>query len=141
LTRTPRIYEDEIGSYHWGRSGSGLTPVTFVLTATNLSQAVRKAIEDHKKRTIEGKQGEIEKLDARIQELHKQAQVLRENALQRAGLSGRNPYPGRAEAKLRQAQLKLVYHRTADWESRTPEEVDGNAPPKLKKWLKEVRGY
>jgi len=103
--------------------------------------AAGKAIDDHKKRTIEGRQGEIEKLDARIQELHKQAQVLRENALKKAGLSGRNPYPGRAEAKLQEAQLNLVYHGTADWENRTPEEVDGTAPPKLKKWLKEVRGY
>jgi len=103
--------------------------------------AARKAIEDHKKRTIDGKRTEIEKLDARIQELNKEAQVLRENTLKEAGLSGRNPYPGRTEAKLLEAQLNLVYHGAADWENRTPEEVDGTAPPKLKKWFKEVRGY
>jgi len=103
--------------------------------------AAGKAMEDHKKRTIEGKQAEIEKLDTRIQELHKQAQAPRENALKKAGLTGRNPYPGRGEARMLQAQLNLTYHSTADWENRTPEEVDGTAPPKLKKWLKEVRGY
>ena len=36
---------------------------------------------------------------------------------------------------------RFVYHTTADWESRTAGEVDGTAPPKLKKWLKDVRGY
>ena len=103
--------------------------------------AARQAIDDHKKRAVEAKSAEVAKLNARIAALHKEAQILRENALKKARLSGSNPYPGRAEAKRQEAQLNLIYHDTADWENRTPEEVNGTAPPKLKKWLKEVRGY
>ena len=105
------------------------------------SAAARKAIEDHRKRTIEGRQGEIKKLDGRIQQLYKQANSIRETALREAGLTGGNPYPGRSQARMQQAQLDMTYHETADWENRTPEEFNGTAPPKLKKWLKEVRGY
>jgi len=38
-------------------------------------------------------------------------------------------------------QQKLKYRTTADWEDRTPEEVEGKAPPKMKDWLMRVRGY
>ncbi len=38
-------------------------------------------------------------------------------------------------------QRRLKYHTTADWEDRTPEEVNGKAPPKMKDWLMRVRGY
>jgi len=38
-------------------------------------------------------------------------------------------------------QEKLKYHTSADWEDRTPEEVNGKAPPRMVKWLKDVRGY
>jgi len=38
-------------------------------------------------------------------------------------------------------QRRLKYHTSADWEDRTPEEVNGKAPPKMKDWLLRVRGY
>jgi hypothetical protein len=38
-------------------------------------------------------------------------------------------------------QQRLKYHTTADWEDRTPEEVNGEAPPKMEEWLLRVRGY
>jgi hypothetical protein len=43
-------------------------------------------------------------------------------------------------AKIHALQQKFIYHTTADWEGRTLGEVDGTATPKLKKWLKDVRG-
>jgi len=35
----------------------------------------------------------------------------------------------------------LKYHTSADWEDRTREEVEGKIPERMKKWLKDVRGY
>jgi len=40
----------------------------------------------------------------------------------------------------RDFQQSLAYHTTADWEDRTPEEVAGTAPLKMKQWLLRVRG-
>ena len=40
-----------------------------------------------------------------------------------------------------EAQQRLVYHTTANWEDRTKEEIEGKAPQKMKDWLKRVRGY
>jgi len=51
------------------------------------------------------------------------------------------PYPGRQAAQVRSFQDTLVWHTSADWDYRTPEEVKGTAPPKMMKWLKRVRGY
>ena len=58
-----------------------------------------------------------------------------------AGVFGANPYPGREAARMKDAQQSMVYHTRADWEDRTHEEVIGTAPPKMKQWLKRVRGY
>jgi hypothetical protein len=55
-------------------------------------------------------------------------------------LSGKDQERSEA-AVIHALQQKFIYHTTADWESRTGGEVDGTAPPKLKKWLKDVRGY
>ena len=38
-------------------------------------------------------------------------------------------------------QSKLKYHTSADWDDRTKEEIAGKVPAKMKKWLKDVRGY
>jgi len=38
-------------------------------------------------------------------------------------------------------QQRLKYHTSADWEDRTAEEIKDKVPPKMKKWLKDVRGY
>jgi len=106
--------------------------------------AARKAIDDERKRIVEAKSEEAARLDARIQKLHKESQVLRNNALKSARLFGENPYPGRNAAKLKDLQQSLKYHTTADWDYRIRD--DGNRgesdiPPKLKKWLLRVRGY
>ena len=61
--------------------------------------------------------------------------------MKRDHLFGSNPYPGRDAARPKNFQQNLVYHTTADWEDRTPEEVAGKAPPKMKEWLIRVRGY
>jgi len=66
---------------------------------------------------------------------------VRNDALRRARLLGRNPYPGKHAAGIRNFQKRIVYHTSADWDGRTPEEISGKAPPKMIKWLKNVRGY
>jgi len=103
--------------------------------------AARKAVEDARKRVEPGKNKELEKLAARIEELQRESEALRDRTLRSAHLSGRNPYPGRDAARIKDFQENLVYHTTADWEDRTPEEVAGKAPPKMKEWLIRVRGY
>jgi len=79
--------------------------------------------------------------DARIRKLQEDSQALRDKALAGAGLLGRNPYLGRNSASLYHFQKSLKYHTTADWDTRTKEEIQGRAPEKMKKWLKNVRGY
>ncbi len=44
-------------------------------------------------------------------------------------------------AAQKQRQPDVVYHTTADWEDRTPEEVGDKVPAKMKEWLIRVRGY
>ena len=105
--------------------------------------AARQAIGDERKRIEERRKTSKEYADitARIEKLHKESSALRNDILRRGGLSGRNPYPGASEAKLKSLQEKFKYHTTADWDDRIPEEVKGNVPPKLKKWLVKWRGY
>ena len=103
--------------------------------------AARKAIDDERKRIEQRNTEAFAKLDARIRALQKEAQVLRDNTMRRARLLGSNPYPGTGAARTRDFQRRLQYHTAADWDDRTPEEAGGKAPPKMKKWLKEVRGY
>ena len=61
--------------------------------------------------------------------------------LQRAGVSGRNPFARPDAAKLRDFQQNLKYHTTANWNYQTREEVEGALTPTMKKWLLRVRGY
>jgi hypothetical protein len=93
------------------------------------------------KRIEDASAEERAKRDARIGRLQKEANELRDNALRSAHLLGRNPYPGKGAARLKDFQQRLEYHASADWEDRTPEEVAGTAPPKMKEWLLRVRGY
>jgi hypothetical protein len=44
-------------------------------------------------------------------------------------------------AKKRDSRNNVVYHTTADWDNRLREEVKGEVPETMKKWLKRVRGY
>ena len=105
--------------------------------------AAREAINDERKRIETGRKSskEYAEITARIEKLHKESNALREDALGRAGLLGRNPHPGADAARLKGFQQKMKYHTAADWDHRVPEEVNGRVPPKLKKWLKDVRGY
>jgi hypothetical protein len=61
--------------------------------------------------------------------------------LEKAGVSGRNPFARRDVAQLRDFQESLIYHTTADWDHRTREELSGDVPPHMKKWLLRVRGF
>jgi len=105
--------------------------------------AVRKAIADERKRLEENRKNSkaFAEITARIEKLQKESSALHHNALRRDGLLGRNPYPGMDAARIRGLQEKLKYHTTADWDDRTREEVSGTAPEKMKKWLKDLRGY
>ena len=101
----------------------------------------RKAVEDERKRLERDKSKESAEIAARIEKLHGESRALWDDGLKHARLFGRNPYPGKDAARLNDFQKNLIYHTTADWDDRTPEEVRGKAPPKMKKWLKKVRGY
>jgi len=109
--------------------------------AESKCSAARKAFEKEKRRAEQATTDEATKLDERIANLQKESNALRDNALRRAGLLGRNPYPGSDAARLREIQQRLKYHTTADWDYRTREEVRGTVPPKMKEWLLRVRGY
>ena len=122
-----------------GRAGDDYKKAEAACIAAD--KAVKKAIEDERKRIEREKSKELAEIAARISKLQKESKALWDNTLKSAHLFGRNPYPGRGAARLKDFQQRLVYHTTADWEDRTPEEVAGKAPPKMKKWLKRVRGY
>jgi hypothetical protein len=101
----------------------------------------RKAVDEERERTEREPASEAVKLTNRIEKLRKDSSVLLGNALKEARLFGQNPHPGEKAAQLRRIQQKVVYHTTADWDDRTLEEVEGAAQPKMKQWLKRVRGY
>ena len=118
-----------------GRAGADYKKAEAVIPAA------RKAIEDEKKRAERDKSKESAEIAARIEKLRKDSRALWDNALRSAHLFGRNPYPGKAAAGLKEFQENLEYHTTADWDHRTREEVSGKVTPTMKKWLKKVRGY
>jgi len=118
-----------------GRSGADYK------TAEAERAGAGKAVDDERKRIRREPVREVRELAARIEKLRKGSKVLLNNALKAARLFGKNPYPGGGAAELKRIQQEVIYHTTADWEHRTPEEVEGRAPPKMKRWLEEVRGY
>jgi hypothetical protein len=101
----------------------------------------RKAVDDERKRIQREPVREAVELAGRIEELRKDSRALLNNALKEARLFGGNPYPGAEAAEVKRIQQEVIYRTTADWEDRTREEVEGRAPPKMKRWLEEVRGY
>jgi len=103
--------------------------------------AARKALADEKRRLEGTKSKQSEEIVARIEDLQRKSRSLWGDALRNAGLFGPNPYPGRDEARLKEFQESLEYHTTADWDDRTREEVRGEVPERMKRWLKRVRGY
>jgi len=84
---------------------------------------------------------EMAKLDVRIAKLQDEADRLRTAALKAAHVLGDNPHPGAEEAELWDHQQNLKHHTTADWDTRTREEVEGRVTPTFKEWLPRVRGY
>ena len=84
---------------------------------------------------------DITRLDTRIAELREEAGRLRDTALNAAHLLGANPHPGAGAAELWDHQQNLKYHRTADWDTKTCEEIEGRVTPTFKNWLQRVRGY
>ena len=101
--------------------------------------AARKAVDDQRKRLDQSAQ--MTELLSRIDSLKKEKSVLRIKFLKDAKLAGRNPYPGADAAKLWNFQQNMVYHKSADWNDRTKEEVADKVTPRLKEWLLRVRGY
>ena len=107
-------------------------------------QALRVGRENNRKRIEREMSKELTRIATDIAKLQSDSKAMRENALKDAGLSGRNPHPGQRQAE-QQAKYKLfTYHATADWsgvvhdDRRQPEHL---APPKMRAWLKRVRGY
>ncbi len=84
---------------------------------------------------------EIKRLGAQIANLRKQANRIRDAAFKAAGVSGDNPYPGSEAAELWDHQQNLTHHTTADWDTRTREELENRVTPVFKEWLLRVRGY
>jgi len=52
-----------------------------------------------------------------------------------------NKGPGGNSAKSKDIRKNAVYHTTADWDPRLREEVKGEIPETMKKWLKRIRGH
>ncbi|MDP6545085.1 MAG: DUF6055 domain-containing protein [Phycisphaerae bacterium] len=108
-------------------------------------KALRKARDDDKKRIEQEKSAQAAKITARIEKLQKEANLLRDSALKKAGLLGSNPHPGARAASAQAAWKQFKYHTTADWSSSVSgdggEQDESQIPEKMKKWLKRVRGY
>ena len=96
-----------------------------------------KELNDQKRRT-ESKD-DLAKITARIAQLGQRKSSIFWATLRAIG---GNPYTPMAEGeRIMELQQNLVYHTTADWDYRTPEEVKGKVTPAMKKWLERVRGY
>jgi len=114
--------------------------------AEDKRRAARKAFDqaNHASRhpsANENKSEAIKRLDARIAKLRREADPIRNAALKAAGVLGDNPYPGSEAAELWDHQQNLTHHTTADWDTRTREEIENRVTPVFKKWLLRVRGY
>ena len=109
-------------------------------------RAARKARDDanHACRHADGEDDrnqDVARLDDRVVRLRQEANRLRDAALKAAHVLGDNPYPGAEAAELWDHQQNLTYHTTADWDTRTREEIEGRVIPTFKNWLLRVRGY
>jgi len=105
---------------------------------TAAGQAVREAAQEDRKRIEQSK--EFIDLGAQIAALQGQAQAIRADALKRAGVFGANPHPGENAARKQAEWRMFTYRTTADWSDRVRGDRD-KVPPKMLKWLKDVRGY
>jgi len=103
--------------------------------------AAREALKDEQSRVTREKAQEFASIALRIEKLRKESQSVWDSALKIAGLFGPNPYPGREAAALKNFQDSLIYHTTADWDDKTREEAAGTVTPRMKTWIKKVRGY
>jgi len=87
------------------------------------------------------KNKDIDRLDARIAKMRQEANRLGNAAFKAAHVLGDNPYPGAEAAERWDHQQNLTHHTTADWDTRTREEIEGRVTPTFKNWLLRVRGY
>jgi len=84
---------------------------------------------------------DMARLDTRIATFRQEAGRLRNAALKAAGVLGDNPYPGAEAAEFWDHQQNLKHYTTADWDTRTREEIEGRVTPVFREWLLRVRGY
>lgn len=89
----------------------------------------------------DNKNQDVAQLNARIAKMRQEANLLANAAYKAAQVLGDNPYPGAEAAELWDHQQNLTYHTTADWDTRTREEIEGRVTPIFKDWLLRVRGY
>ena len=87
------------------------------------------------------KDKDVARLDARIAKMRQEANRLGNAAFKAAHVLGDNPYPGAKAAELWDHQQNLTYHTTADWSTKTREEMEGRLTPTFKDWLLRVRGH
>ncbi len=105
-------------------------------------KAVREARDEDRKRIEAGK--EFKNFEVHIAKLHAEANAVRTAGLKRVGVFGANPYPGSRAAEAQAALKKYVYRPTADWSHDVLGDNRGGeaqAPAKMIRWLKEVRGF
>ena len=96
-----------------------------------------KALDELKKKTKS--KDEIARIEAKKKQLAKDRHAI---WWQNLRAIGGNPYSSlTGGAGIMRFQQNVKHHTTIDWDTRVPEEASGKAPPKMKKWLKMVRGY
>ena len=106
--------------------------------------AARKATDDERKRLAESTKPQAAEIDVQIAKLQTQTTALWNSELKKAGLAGRNPYPGAETARQQDIRRQLKWHATADWSGKIlgdGKDDDSEALLKMKKWLTRVRGH
>ena len=87
------------------------------------------------------KHPDVAQFVARIAMMRKDASLLANAAYKAAQVPDDNPYPDAMAAELWDHQQNLTYHTTANWDTKTREELEDRVTPMFKDWLLRVRGY
>jgi hypothetical protein len=109
---------------------------------TAADKASREASQENRKRIESSK--EFADLTAAVAKLQKQSRTLQNEALKRGGVFGSNPYPGQRAAQQQALRKQFKYQPAADWDGKVLSDGgidETQAPEKMQKWLKKVRGY
>ena len=105
---------------------------------------IDRAIVEEKKRMLSDNLVELAAIGKRLHEIELEAKWWRYDGQglygQRAGLT-RNPFVISVDENILIFQQGLKFRTSADWDYRVREEVRGEVPPIMKKWLEKVRGY